>query len=47
MGSGMHREMILGGALTPEQVLVQGLSVGSTDLILWGQGEQKTLQQHP
>ena len=32
-------------ALTPEQVLVQGLSVGSTDLILWGQGEQKTLQQ--
>jgi pilus assembly protein CpaC len=32
-------------ALTPEQILVQGISVGSTDLILWGQGEQKTLQQ--
>lgn len=32
-------------ALTPEQVLVQGLSVGTTDLILWGEGEQRSQQQ--
>ena len=32
-------------ALTPEQVLVQGLSVGTTDLILWGEGEQRSRQQ--
>jgi len=32
-------------ALTPEQVLVQGLSVGTTDLILWGEGEQRSSQQ--
>lgn len=31
--------------LTPEQVLVQGLKVGSTDLILWGQDGQKTWQR--
>jgi pilus assembly protein CpaC len=31
--------------LTPEQVLVQGLKVGSTDLILWDEDEQKTWQQ--
>ncbi len=32
-------------ALTPEQVLVQGLSVGTTDLILWAEGEQQSRQQ--
>jgi len=32
-------------ALTPEQVLVQGLNVGTTDLILWGEGEQRSIQQ--
>jgi pilus assembly protein CpaC len=31
--------------LTPEQVLVQGLKVGSTDLILWSEDEQKTWQR--
>jgi len=31
--------------LTPEQVLVQGVKVGSTDLILWSDDEQKTLQR--
>ncbi len=31
--------------LTPEQVLVQGLKVGSTDLILWSEDEQQTLQR--
>jgi pilus assembly protein CpaC len=31
--------------LTPDQVLVQGLKVGSTDLILWSDDEQKTWQQ--
>jgi pilus assembly protein CpaC len=28
--------------LTPEQILVQGLSVGTTDLILWGEGETQS-----
>ena len=32
-------------ALTPEQVLIQGLKVGSTDLILWSEDEQKTWQR--
>lgn len=32
-------------ALTPEQVLVQDLRVGSTDLILWSDDEQKTWQR--
>ena len=32
-------------ALTPEQVLVQGLSIGTTDLILWAEGEQQSRQQ--
>jgi pilus assembly protein CpaC len=31
--------------LTPEQVLVQGLKVGSTDIILWSEDEQQTWQQ--
>ncbi len=31
--------------LTPEQVLVQGLKVGRTDLILWSEDEQQTLQR--
>jgi pilus assembly protein CpaC len=31
--------------LTPEQVLVQGISVGATDLILWSEGEQESLQR--
>ena len=31
--------------LTPEQVLVQGLKVGSTDLILWSEDEKRTWQQ--
>ena len=31
--------------LTPEQVLVQGLKVGSTDLILWSEDEQQTWQR--
>jgi len=31
--------------LTPEQILVQGLSVGATDLILWSEGEQETWQR--
>jgi len=31
--------------LTPEQILVQGLKVGSTDLILWSQDETRTMQQ--
>jgi pilus assembly protein CpaC len=31
--------------LTPEQVLVQGLAVGSTDLILWSEGEKQTAQK--
>jgi pilus assembly protein CpaC len=31
--------------LTPEQVLVQGLQVGSTDLILWSEDEQQTWQR--
>jgi pilus assembly protein CpaC len=31
--------------LTPEQILVQGLKVGSTDLILWSEDEQKTWQR--
>ncbi|MDI6451678.1 type II and III secretion system protein family protein [Anaerobaca lacustris] len=31
--------------LTPEQILVQGLSVGSTDLILWSEDEQETWQR--
>lgn len=31
--------------LTPEQVLVQGLKVGSTDIILWYEDEQQTWQQ--
>ncbi len=31
--------------LTPEQVLVQGLKVGSTDLILWSEDEQRTWQR--
>lgn len=32
-------------ALTPEQVLIQGLKVGSTDLILWSEDEQNTWQR--
>jgi pilus assembly protein CpaC len=32
-------------ALTPEQVLVQGLKVGTTDLILWSEDGQKTWQR--
>jgi pilus assembly protein CpaC len=32
-------------ALTPDQVLVQGLSIGTTDVILWGEGEQQSQQQ--
>jgi pilus assembly protein CpaC len=32
-------------ALTQDQVLIQGLKVGSTDLILWSDDEQKTLQR--
>ena len=32
-------------ALTPEQVLIQGLKVGATDLILWSEDEQKTWQR--
>lgn len=31
--------------LTPDQVLVQGLKVGSTDLILWSEDEQQTWQR--
>jgi len=31
--------------LTPEQVLVQGLKVGSTDLILWSEDERRTWQR--
>ena len=31
--------------LTPQQILVQGLKVGSTDLILWSEDEQQTWQQ--
>ena len=31
--------------LTPEQVLVQGLKVGSTDIILWSEDEQQSWQQ--
>jgi pilus assembly protein CpaC len=31
--------------LTPQQVLVQGIKVGSTDLILWSEDEQQTWQQ--
>jgi pilus assembly protein CpaC len=31
--------------LTPEQVLVQGLKVGATDLILWSEDEQRTWQR--
>jgi pilus assembly protein CpaC len=31
--------------LTPQQVLVQGLNVGSTDIILWSEDEQQTWQQ--
>lgn len=31
--------------LTPEQVLVQGLKVGSTDLILWSENESETWQR--
>jgi pilus assembly protein CpaC len=31
--------------LTPQQVLVQGLKVGTTDLILWSEDEQQTWQQ--
>jgi len=31
--------------LTPEQVLVQGLKIGSTDLILWSEGEKQTWQR--
>ena len=30
--------------LTPQQILVQGLKVGSTDLILWSEDEQQTWQ---
>ncbi len=32
-------------ALTQDQVLIQGLKVGATDLILWSDDEQKTLQR--
>ncbi|MCL5279368.1 MAG: type II and III secretion system protein family protein [Planctomycetes bacterium] len=31
--------------LTPEQVLVQGLKVGSTDLILWSEDQKETWQR--
>jgi len=31
--------------LTPEQVLVQGLKVGSTDLILWSEDQRQTWQR--
>jgi pilus assembly protein CpaC len=31
--------------LTPQQVLVQGLKVGSTDLILWSEDQSQTLQR--
>ena len=31
--------------LTPEEVLVQGLKIGSTDLILWSEDEKQTWQQ--
>jgi pilus assembly protein CpaC len=31
--------------LTPEQVLVQGLKVGSTDLILWSEDQKRTWQR--
>jgi pilus assembly protein CpaC len=31
--------------LTPDQVLVQGLKVGSTDLILWGEDDRVTWQR--
>ena len=31
--------------LTPQQVLVQGLKVGTTDLILWSEGEKETMQR--
>jgi pilus assembly protein CpaC len=31
--------------LTPEQVLVQGLKVGSTDLILWSEDQKQTWQR--
>ena len=30
--------------LTPDQILLQGLKVGSTDLIVWSEDEQKTWQ---
>ncbi len=32
-------------AISPEQVLVQGVGIGATDLILWGEGEQNSLQR--
>ncbi len=32
-------------ALTPEQTLVQGLAIGSTDLIMWSEGEKQTVQK--
>ena len=32
-------------ALTPDQVLIQGLKPGSTDLILWSEDEQQTWQR--
>lgn len=31
--------------LTPNQVLVQGVKVGSTDLVLWSEGEREILQR--
>jgi len=31
--------------LTPEQVLVQGIKVGTTDIILWSEDEQQTWQR--
>jgi len=31
--------------LTPDQVLVQGIKVGSTDLVLWSEGERQVLQR--
>jgi len=31
--------------LTPEQILVQGLKIGSTDLILWSEDERQTWQR--
>jgi pilus assembly protein CpaC len=31
--------------LTPQQVLVQAFKVGTTDLILWSEGEKETLQR--